>query len=228
MARLAPKLRQISEGTVVPLAPPPIIGLGSGGGFTYVLQDQRGGDTAALAQATRGLIVAANQNPQPEPGVHHLLGDQSVDLSRYRPRQGADPGRAAEQRVPGAAGLARRLLRQLHEPVRPHLAGAGAGGGRGSRADRRHLPDQRAQQRRQDDPDAQPCRGAHRGRRAGHHPLQQPAGRHHPGQPRAGRLLRAGAEGDGGGRGPHAAARLWRRMDRHRVPGEARRGPDRG
>ncbi|HEY5964237.1 MAG TPA: efflux RND transporter permease subunit, partial [Xanthobacteraceae bacterium] len=63
MARLAPKLRQISEGTVVPLAPPPILGLGSGGGFTYVLQDQSGGDTAALAQATRGLIVAANQNP---------------------------------------------------------------------------------------------------------------------------------------------------------------------
>ena len=64
MARLAPKLRQISEGTVVPLAPPPILGLGSGGGFTYVLQDQSGGDTAALAQATRGLIVAANQNPR--------------------------------------------------------------------------------------------------------------------------------------------------------------------
>ena len=63
MARLAPKLRQISEGTVVPLAPPPILGLGSGGGFTYVLQDQSGGDTAALAQAIRGLIVAANQNP---------------------------------------------------------------------------------------------------------------------------------------------------------------------
>ena len=63
MARLAPKFRQITEGTVVPLAPPPILGLGSGGGFTYVLQDLRGGDTAQLAQAVRGLVVAANQNP---------------------------------------------------------------------------------------------------------------------------------------------------------------------
>jgi multidrug efflux pump subunit AcrB len=44
--------------------PPPIIGLGSGGGFTFVVQDQRGGDTAALAQAVRGLVVAANQNPE--------------------------------------------------------------------------------------------------------------------------------------------------------------------
>ena len=37
-ARLAPKFRQIQGGTVVPLAPPPIIGLGTGGGFTYVLR----------------------------------------------------------------------------------------------------------------------------------------------------------------------------------------------
>ena len=45
---------QIQGGRVVPLAPPPIIGLGTGGGFTYVLQDLRGGDPKALAQALRG------------------------------------------------------------------------------------------------------------------------------------------------------------------------------
>jgi multidrug efflux pump subunit AcrB len=49
---------------VVPLTPPPILGLGSGGGFAYVLQDLRGGDPKALAQALRGLVVAANQDPQ--------------------------------------------------------------------------------------------------------------------------------------------------------------------
>jgi hydrophobe/amphiphile efflux-1 (HAE1) family protein len=64
IARLAPKFRQIEGGTVVPLAPPPIIGLGTGGGFTYVLQDLRGGDPAALAPVLRGLAVAANQDPQ--------------------------------------------------------------------------------------------------------------------------------------------------------------------
>ena len=64
MARLAPKFRQIGGGTVLPLAPPPIIGLGSGGGFAYVLEDLRAGDPKALAQAVRGLVVAANQNPQ--------------------------------------------------------------------------------------------------------------------------------------------------------------------
>ena len=48
----------------MPLAPPPIIGLGTGGGFTYVLEDLRGGDPKALAQVVRGLMVAANQDPQ--------------------------------------------------------------------------------------------------------------------------------------------------------------------
>jgi hydrophobe/amphiphile efflux-1 (HAE1) family protein len=64
MARLGVKFRQIEGGTVVPFAPPPILGLGTGGGFTYVLQDLRGGDPKALAQVLRGLIVAANQDPQ--------------------------------------------------------------------------------------------------------------------------------------------------------------------
>jgi hydrophobe/amphiphile efflux-1 (HAE1) family protein len=62
--RLGPKLRKIPGGTVVPLAPPPIIGLGSGGGFAYVLQDLRGGDPKALAQVLRGLLVAANEDPK--------------------------------------------------------------------------------------------------------------------------------------------------------------------
>jgi hydrophobe/amphiphile efflux-1 (HAE1) family protein len=64
IARLGPKFRQIQGGTVVPLAPPPIVGLGTGGGFTYVLEDLRGGDPKELAQAVRGLTVAANQDPR--------------------------------------------------------------------------------------------------------------------------------------------------------------------
>lgn len=64
MARLTPKFRQIGGGTVLPLAPPPIIGLGTGGGFSYVLQDLQAGDPKVLAQVLRGLTVAANQDPK--------------------------------------------------------------------------------------------------------------------------------------------------------------------
>jgi multidrug efflux pump len=64
IARLVPKLRAVQGGLIVPILPPPILGLGSGGGFTYVLQDLRGGDPKEMAQAVRGLTVAANQDPK--------------------------------------------------------------------------------------------------------------------------------------------------------------------
>jgi hydrophobe/amphiphile efflux-1 (HAE1) family protein len=62
--RLTEKFRQIQGGTVTPLAPPPILGLGTGGGFAYVIEDLRGGEPKSMAQVLRGLTVAANQNPQ--------------------------------------------------------------------------------------------------------------------------------------------------------------------
>jgi hydrophobe/amphiphile efflux-1 (HAE1) family protein len=64
IARLGDKFRAVRGGRAVPLAPPPIIGLGQGGGFSYVLQDYTGGNPRALAQVLRGLLVAANQDPK--------------------------------------------------------------------------------------------------------------------------------------------------------------------
>jgi hydrophobe/amphiphile efflux-1 (HAE1) family protein len=64
IASLGQKLRQVRGGRAVPLAPPPIIGLGTGGGFSYVLQDTGGNTPQALSQVLRGLLVAANQNPR--------------------------------------------------------------------------------------------------------------------------------------------------------------------
>jgi len=64
IARLAQKFRAVRDGNVVPVAPPPIIGLGSGGGFSYVLMDMGSSDPKALGRALRGLTVAANQDPQ--------------------------------------------------------------------------------------------------------------------------------------------------------------------
>ena len=61
---LGQKFTAISGGTVVALAPPPIIGLGTGGGFTYVVKDMKGVDPKELAQAVRGLTIAANQDPK--------------------------------------------------------------------------------------------------------------------------------------------------------------------
>jgi hydrophobe/amphiphile efflux-1 (HAE1) family protein len=64
IARLSGKFSDLRGGRAVALAPPPIIGLGTGGGFSFVLQDTSGGSPQALAQVLRGLLVAANQNPK--------------------------------------------------------------------------------------------------------------------------------------------------------------------
>jgi hydrophobe/amphiphile efflux-1 (HAE1) family protein len=64
IARLGNKFQSLRGGRAIPLAPPPIIGLGTGGGFSYVLQDTGGGTPAALAQVLRGMLVAANQDPK--------------------------------------------------------------------------------------------------------------------------------------------------------------------
>ena len=64
IGRLAGQLRQLRGATAVPLQPPPIIGLGTGGGFSFVVQDVQGGPPQNLAQVTRGLVIAANQNSQ--------------------------------------------------------------------------------------------------------------------------------------------------------------------
>ena len=52
-----------SEANVIPFVPPAIPGLGSSGGFSFVLQDYTGGDINEFASVMRALIVAANQEP---------------------------------------------------------------------------------------------------------------------------------------------------------------------
>ena len=207
IARLSAKFRQIQGGTVVPLAPPPILGLGTGGGFTYVLQDLRGGTRKRWPRPCAGSPLR-QPGSAVDAGVQHILRHEPVDLSRYRSQQGADSRRAIERRVPGAAGIAGRVLRERPEPVRPQVAGERSGRGQRPGEYRRHLSDQRAQRRGEDDPPAQPAGGSRRRGPAGAHPLQQSARSHRPGQPRARRFVGTGAQSDGRRRGPYASIRL--------------------
>ncbi|MEM7461862.1 MAG: multidrug efflux RND transporter permease subunit [Pseudomonadota bacterium] len=59
---LAPKLLSLPSATVLPFNPPPIPGLGTTGGFQFVLQDSEGRSPEILAAATNGLVFAANSN----------------------------------------------------------------------------------------------------------------------------------------------------------------------
>ena len=68
--------------------------------------------------------------PTAKSRVQYIRRGDAVHLPRHRSRQGAGPEGRSIGDLPGAASIARWLLRQRHEPVRPDVAGAGAGGGR--------------------------------------------------------------------------------------------------
>jgi HAE1 family hydrophobic/amphiphilic exporter-1 len=55
--------QQIRTATVFPFNLPPVIGLGTSGGFEYQLESFEGADPASMASAVRGLVAAANQDP---------------------------------------------------------------------------------------------------------------------------------------------------------------------
>jgi hydrophobe/amphiphile efflux-1 (HAE1) family protein len=61
---VTPKLLGIPSATIIPFNPPPIPGLGTTGGFEFVLQDTQGRAPPELASALGGLIVAANGQPE--------------------------------------------------------------------------------------------------------------------------------------------------------------------
>jgi hydrophobic/amphiphilic exporter-1 (mainly G- bacteria), HAE1 family len=64
IARLTTEGQQVRRANVIFYNLPPIIGLGTGSGFEFQLQSFGGSSAADLAAVARGLVFAANQNPQ--------------------------------------------------------------------------------------------------------------------------------------------------------------------
>ena len=64
IAGLRPKLNTISQAIVFPFNLPPILGLGSTGGFQYVLEALQGQPPRDIASTMGGLLIAANQQPE--------------------------------------------------------------------------------------------------------------------------------------------------------------------
>ena len=64
IGRLRPQLAAIQGAVVFPFNLPPILGLGSTGGFQYALEALQGQSPSDLAAAMRGLLVTANQQPE--------------------------------------------------------------------------------------------------------------------------------------------------------------------
>lgn len=64
IARLQPEFASIPGAVAFPFNLPPILGLGSTGGFQYVLEALQGQKPTDLAAVARALLVSANQQPE--------------------------------------------------------------------------------------------------------------------------------------------------------------------
>jgi HAE1 family hydrophobic/amphiphilic exporter-1 len=64
ITRLRPQLAAIPGAIVFPFNLPPILGLGNTGGFQYALEALQGQSPSDVAAVMRGLLVAANQQPE--------------------------------------------------------------------------------------------------------------------------------------------------------------------
>jgi hydrophobe/amphiphile efflux-1 (HAE1) family protein len=63
LGRLAREFAAVPEAVAIPLNLPPIIGLGTGGGFSFMLQDLQGKGALELAATAQAMVVAANNDP---------------------------------------------------------------------------------------------------------------------------------------------------------------------
>ncbi len=227
IARLGQQFRGLKGGMALPVAPPPIIGLGTGGGFTYVLQDIRGADPKAMAQVLRGLLIAANQDPR--------LSRVFSTFSATNPSIYLDIDRDKAQ-VLGVS------LSTIFQTLQANLGGAYVNDmnlfGRtwqvqvqAEAKDRASVDDIYRLNVRSDAGKMVPMRSLAEVKLVlGPQAITRYNNRRavtDPGVTRGGRFLGHGACRHGRGRRPDAAVRLSRRLDRHGVPGEAVRGPDR-
>jgi multidrug efflux pump len=64
LARLRPQMAAIQGAIAFPFNLPPILGLGSTGGFQYALEALQGQAPSDVAAVQRGVLVAANQQPE--------------------------------------------------------------------------------------------------------------------------------------------------------------------
>ena len=214
----------IPEANVFAFPPPAIQGLGTGGGFSFWLQDRSGGSDRVSQHEPPEVPGGSAQETRARQRQQRLAPQRAPDLRRHQPGQGSEAGRRRQRRLPVAAGVPGRHLRQPVQPFRPAVEGLPAGRRRRPRAAVRHQPVLRPQQRRADG--ASLLGRDHpedRGPRV-HQSLQPvPGGAGHR-NPRARLQLGSGHGGARRGREASPPARDGLRLGRHVLPGSQGRG----
>ncbi|ACB94550.1 efflux RND transporter permease subunit [Beijerinckia indica] len=100
LAELRQKLAAVQDAFILSIAPPPVQGIGTAGGFKLMVQDRQGLGSAALEAAAQDLVAAANQSPA-FAGVFTLFNTRTpsvyADIDRAKAQKvGVTPERVFE------------------------------------------------------------------------------------------------------------------------------------
>ena len=220
IARLRPQMAAIKGAIAFPFNLPPILGLGSTGGFQYVLEALQGQPPTDVAATLRGLIVAANGQPELAGVFSTYAADTPqiyLDIDRDKAQvlgvKISDIFSALQSTLGSfyvndfnVFGRTWQVNIQAETSFRDNS--------------RRHLPHLRAQRTRRNGPDPRGGRGEAGARAADGDPLQRISRRDRERRGEARLQLRPGARRDGAHLRLDAARRLQLRMDRHRAAGK--------
>ena len=112
IARLRPQMAAIKGAIAFPFNLPPILGLGSTGGFQYALEALQGQSPNDVAGDAARADRRGQQPARACRRLQHLCRRYAPDLSRHRPRQGAGARRQDQRHLQCPAVDARGVLRQ--------------------------------------------------------------------------------------------------------------------
>ena len=117
----------IKEANVLMFNPPPIPGIGTAGGFEFILEDRSGGDIQKFAGVLGDFFGAGEQASGARARVHAVQYAHAANRIRAGSRARQDPGSVDLQHLRQSADVFRRQLHQRLQSVRPNLQGDRAG-----------------------------------------------------------------------------------------------------
>ena len=210
----------IPEATVFAFGPPPIPGLGTGSGFSFMLQDRSGGTPEYLAENLAKFLAEVKKRP--EIGMANSVFRAAVpqifaDVDRDKVFKVGVP---AHRRALHHGLLHGRQLRQRLQPLRARLQGLPAGRARVPQVGEGPGPVLRARAEGGHDPARHPRRDEAHLRARVHEPLQPLPRRRGHRRPGPRLQLGPGHEGARGGGGRGAAQGHGLPVVERLVPGE--------
>ena len=126
-AKLNLKLLTLPQGTVFAFSPPAISGVGTSGGFQFVLEDRAGKDPEFLVNNLNKFLEAAKQAARDRDDHHHVHSEHAAEVRVRGQGEGTEAGREAQRSLRHPSGLHGRTVRELLQRLWPRLASACAG-----------------------------------------------------------------------------------------------------